>query len=84
MFRYYILEKYPPRSLVDPNLRQSATVIPSIVELKNREANHELIRQLLERSGGNTPVLYQYLSDLIQRQAEYRVNVRKRGLIFRI
>jgi len=52
LINYYLSEWQdngnPPKSLVDVNLNQSGTTIGNIVDLKNREANYELIGQIVE------------------------------------
>ena len=44
----YVAKRQTPRSLVDVNLNQSGATIENIVDLKNREANYELIKQIVE------------------------------------
>ena len=46
--KHYVDKRREPDSLVDVNLNQSGATIESIVELKNKEANYELIQQFVE------------------------------------
>ena len=45
--RNYLPSKRIPRSLVDDNLNQSGATIASIVGLKNREQNNEIIKKVI-------------------------------------
>ena len=47
----YIEKKKHPESLVDPNLNQSGTTIKSLAELKNREANYEVVAEIVKERG---------------------------------
>ena len=44
----YVEEKTHPRSLVDPNLNQSGTTIKNLAALKNREANYEIVEEIVK------------------------------------
>jgi hypothetical protein len=44
----YVEEKKHPRSLVDPNLNQSGTTIKNLADLKNREANYEVVEEIVK------------------------------------
>jgi len=46
--RDYVEKKKHPRSLVDPNLNQSGTTIKILAELKNREANYEVVEDIVK------------------------------------
>jgi len=43
----YLPHKRPPQSLIDMNLNQSGATIKSIVELKNREQNYQIIEEII-------------------------------------
>ena len=120
---------YPPKNLVDVNLNQSGATIESIVDLKNREANYTLIKQIIENKeivgtlqpfinidkkfDGNDVItmlfnigiltiknvefgsvfevpnkiiegIYlEYLSEMMQKQAEYSLDTRKQTVALR-
>ena len=46
--QHYVSKKYPPESLVDPNLNQSSAMIENIVGLKTPESNSELIQEIID------------------------------------
>ena len=45
----YLPHKRPPRSLVDMNLNQTGSTIESIVGLKNREKNYQIIEEVINK-----------------------------------
>jgi len=45
----YLPHKRPPRSLVDMNLNQTGATIESIVGLKNREQNYQIIEEIVNQ-----------------------------------
>jgi len=44
----YIEKKQHPKSLIDPNLNQSGTTIKNLADLKNREANYEVVEEIVK------------------------------------
>ena len=44
----YVEEKKHPKSLLDPNLNQSGTTIKILAELKNSEANYEIVEEIVK------------------------------------
>jgi len=44
----YINKKEHPESLVDPNLNQSGSTIKQLAELKNRESNYEIVKEIVD------------------------------------
>ncbi|MCL1990125.1 MAG: ATP-binding protein [Defluviitaleaceae bacterium] len=56
----YIEGKKHPRRLIDPNLNQSGTTIKNLAELKNREANYQVVEEIVKErtiSGNLSPFM---------------------------
>ena len=67
--RHYIEEKKHPKKLVDHNLNQSGATIKTIVDIKNRDQNYELIEEIIENKK-----VYATLSESINVDIKYDRN----------